>query len=75
MKKLKENNTKAMYIYFRLKMAIRPKHVAVTKQNIQTSVALDENPQPDIEFSCDFNSTDCSTLIIIHHLGLVHTAK
>jgi hypothetical protein len=34
--------------YFRLKMAIRPKHVAVTEQNIQTSVALDGNPEPDL---------------------------
>jgi hypothetical protein len=29
-------------------MVIRPKHVAVTEQNIQTSVALDGNPEPDL---------------------------
>jgi hypothetical protein len=29
-------------------MVIRPKHVAVTEQNIQTSVALDRNPEPDL---------------------------
>jgi hypothetical protein len=29
-----------------LKMVIRPKLVAVTEQNIQTSVALDGNPEP-----------------------------
>jgi hypothetical protein len=28
------------------KMVIRPKHVAVTDWNIQTSVALDRNPEP-----------------------------
>jgi hypothetical protein len=28
-------------------MVIRPKYVAVTKKNIQTSVALDGNPEPD----------------------------
>jgi hypothetical protein len=27
-------------------MVIRPKHLAVTEQNIQTSVALDGNPEP-----------------------------
>jgi hypothetical protein len=26
---------------------MRPKHVAVTEKNIQTCVALDENPEPD----------------------------
>jgi hypothetical protein len=34
---------------FRLKMVIRPKHVALTEQNIQTSVALGGNPEPDME--------------------------
>jgi hypothetical protein len=33
-------------------MVIRPKHVAVTKYNIQTSVALDGNPEPDLEINC-----------------------
>jgi hypothetical protein len=28
-------------------MVMRPKHVAVTKYNIQTSVALDGNPEPE----------------------------
>jgi hypothetical protein len=28
-------------------MVIRPKHVAVTELNIQNSVALDGNPEPD----------------------------
>jgi hypothetical protein len=28
-------------------MVMRPKHVAVTEYNIQTSVALDGNPEPD----------------------------
>jgi hypothetical protein len=29
-------------------MVIGPKHVAVTKYNIQTSVALDWNPESDL---------------------------
>jgi hypothetical protein len=29
-------------------MVIRPKHLAVTEQNIQTSVALDGNPEHDL---------------------------
>jgi hypothetical protein len=29
-------------------MAKRPKHVAVTEWNIQNSVALDGNPEPDL---------------------------
>jgi hypothetical protein len=29
-------------------MVIRPKHVAVTDYNIQTSVALDGNPEPGV---------------------------
>jgi hypothetical protein len=28
-------------------VVIRPQHVAVTEQNIQTNVALDGNPEPD----------------------------
>jgi hypothetical protein len=32
---------------FRRKMVIRPKYVAVTEYNIQTSVALDGNPELD----------------------------
>jgi hypothetical protein len=35
-------------IYFRLKMVIRPTHVAVTESNIQNSVALDGNPELDL---------------------------
>jgi hypothetical protein len=35
---------------FRLKMVIRPKHVAVTEQNTENSVVLDGNPEPDLEF-------------------------
>jgi hypothetical protein len=31
-------------------MAIRPTHVAVTEKNIQTSVALDGNHEPDLGF-------------------------
>jgi hypothetical protein len=36
------------YIFrsYDLKMVIRPKHVAVTEYNIQSSVALDGNPEP-----------------------------
>jgi hypothetical protein len=30
-----------------LKMVIRPKHMAVTEQNIQNGVALDGNPEPE----------------------------
>jgi hypothetical protein len=29
-------------------MVIRPKHVAVTEYNIQNSVALDGNPEPNL---------------------------
>jgi hypothetical protein len=29
-------------------MVIWPKHVVVTEENIQTSVALDGNPEPDL---------------------------
>jgi hypothetical protein len=38
-----------MWKYFRLKMVIRPKHVAVsTEENIQNSGALGGNPEPDL---------------------------
>jgi hypothetical protein len=35
-------------------MVIRPKHVAVTELNIQNSVALDGNPEPDYAWNLTF---------------------
>jgi hypothetical protein len=38
-------------------MVIRPKHVAVIEYNIQNSVALDENPEPDPKRCLNKNET------------------
>jgi hypothetical protein len=48
-----------MTIFKRKYMVIRPKHVALTKQNIQTSVALDWNPEPDL-----VHATGCKQTIL-----------
>jgi hypothetical protein len=49
-------------------MVIRPKHAAVTEYNIQTSVALDGNPEPDL-----VHATGCKqqTLRFSHKLFFI----
>jgi hypothetical protein len=52
--------------YFRLKMVIRPKHVAVIQQNIQNSVALDGNPEPDLVHAtgCKQSTLRCKAMSV-----------
>jgi hypothetical protein len=48
-------------------MVIRPKHVAVTEYNIQTSVALDGNPKPDL-----VHATGCKQPTLRLKMRLAH---
>jgi hypothetical protein len=52
-------------IYFRLKMVTKPKHVAVTEWNIQTSVALDGNPESDCRRMVSFTFRRCYRLVTV----------
>jgi hypothetical protein len=53
---------------------MRPKHAAITEQNIQNSVALDGNPEPDIGNKCWFLFI-CKLPIIVPHLGKVNSEE